>query len=92
MRGAIPLVLGCLVGCGPSTEDLQSIRFAPLSGGDWEVSTPEDQALNPTLLKSLFYEAKDTVGASGRSTLRHGTWPSSGNSFWTAASMMGRRS
>ena len=72
MRGAIPPVLAFLIGCGPSTEDLQSIRFAPLSGGDWEVSTPEDQGLDPTLVKRLFYEAEEMETLFGLLVVKNG--------------------
>ena len=41
MRGALSLVLAFLMGCGPSTEDMESIRFAPLSGGDLEEYTSD---------------------------------------------------
>jgi len=37
--GAI-LILSLLVGCEPSTEDLEAVKYTPLPGGDWKVSTP----------------------------------------------------
>jgi len=48
-----------LVGCGPSTEALEAVDFAPLSGDDWEVSTPEEQGLDPNLMAELYYNASE---------------------------------
>ena len=36
------LILTMLVGCGPSTGDLESVEFTPQSGDDWKVSNPAD--------------------------------------------------
>jgi hypothetical protein len=46
-----------LVGCGPSPEDLAAVDYTPLAGGDWEISTPEEQGLDPMLVAELYYEA-----------------------------------
>lgn len=72
MRGALSSVLVFLMGCGPSREDLQSIRFTPLPGGDWEVSTPEDQGLNATLVARLFYEAEEMETLFGLLVVKNG--------------------
>jgi len=72
MRGVPPPILAFLIGCGPSTEDLQSIHFAPLAGGDWEISTPEDQGLDPTLVARLFHEAKEMETLFGLLVVKNG--------------------
>ena len=49
------LILTILAGCassnildtGPSTEDLAEIDYTPLQRDDWEVSTPEEQGVDP---------------------------------------------
>jgi len=51
------LILSTLVGCGPSTEELAAVDYTPLPGGDWEVSTPEGQGLDPELVAQLYYNA-----------------------------------
>jgi len=61
-----------LIGCSPSAADLQSVRFTPNSGGDWEVSTPEDQGLDPTLVAKLFYEAEEIETLSGLLVVKNG--------------------
>jgi CubicO group peptidase (beta-lactamase class C family) len=53
------LILSMLVGCGPSTEDLEAVEYAPLPGDDWEVSTPAEQGLDPMLVAELYYNAAE---------------------------------
>jgi hypothetical protein len=49
------LILSMLVGCGPSTEDLEAVDYTPLPGDDWEVSTPAEQGLDPMLVAELYH-------------------------------------
>jgi CubicO group peptidase (beta-lactamase class C family) len=51
------LILSILVGCEPSPEDLAAVDYTPLPRDDWEVSTPEGQALDPDLVAELYYSA-----------------------------------
>jgi CubicO group peptidase (beta-lactamase class C family) len=51
------LILISLVGCFPSKEDLEAVDYAPFPGGDWTVSTPEAQGLDPMLVAELYYNA-----------------------------------
>ena len=51
------LIISMLVACGTSTKDLEAVNYAPLQGDDWEVSTPEEQGLDPMLVAELFYNA-----------------------------------
>ena len=53
------LVLGVfiLLGCGCCTWDLALVEYTPLPGDDWEVSTPEAQGLDPTLVAQLYFNA-----------------------------------
>jgi CubicO group peptidase (beta-lactamase class C family) len=48
-----------LVGCGPSPADLTAVDYTPLSGDDWEVSTPAEQGLDPMLLAEMYYNAAE---------------------------------
>jgi len=48
------LLSGCLP---PSAEDLAAVVYTPVAGGDWEVSTPEAEGLDPTLVAELYYNA-----------------------------------
>lgn len=43
--------------CGPTAEDLATVDYAPLSRDDFEVSTPEEQSLDPMLVAELYYDA-----------------------------------
>ncbi len=43
------LILSTLIGCGPSTEDLEAVDNTPLAGDDWTVSTLAEQGLDPPL-------------------------------------------
>lgn len=51
------LILALLPGCSPSTEDLEAVDYAPLPGDDWQVSTPEQQGLDPMLVAELYHNA-----------------------------------
>jgi CubicO group peptidase (beta-lactamase class C family) len=52
------LISSGLVGCGgPSAEELAAVDYTPLSRDDWEVSTPEEQGLDPDLVAELYYNA-----------------------------------
>lgn len=53
------LILVTVAGCGPSTEVLEAIDYAPLPGDDWEVSTPEEQGLEPMHLAELYHGAAE---------------------------------
>ena len=48
-----------LVGCGPSIEELEAVDYTPLPGDDWQVSTPEEQELDPMLLAVLYHNASE---------------------------------
>ena len=53
------LTLSALPSCGPSIEDLLAVNYTPLSGDDWEVSTPAEQGLDPMLVAELYYNAAE---------------------------------
>ncbi len=40
---SVILIFTLLVGCSPSAADLEAVDYSPLSGDDWEVSTPEEE-------------------------------------------------
>jgi len=48
------LLPGCLP---PTPEDLANVDYTPVAGGDWEVSTPEAEGLNPLLVAEMYYNA-----------------------------------
>jgi CubicO group peptidase (beta-lactamase class C family) len=52
----IPILL-ILVGCGSCNWNRDLVDYTPLSGGDWEVSTPVEQGLDPKLLSQLYFKA-----------------------------------
>jgi CubicO group peptidase (beta-lactamase class C family) len=54
---AVILILSILVGCGPTTRDLEAVEYTPLPRDDWEVSTPEAQGLDPMLVAEMYYNA-----------------------------------
>jgi CubicO group peptidase (beta-lactamase class C family) len=72
MRGVLFSVMAVLMGCGPSAEELQSVRITPHSGGEWEVSTPEDQGLDPALVARLFFEAQEMETLFGLLVVKNG--------------------
>lgn len=57
------LILIILVGCTSSSEALDPVDFSPLPGGAWDVSTPEEQGLDPDLIEKFYKNANklDTI-------------------------------
>jgi CubicO group peptidase (beta-lactamase class C family) len=51
------MILPAAVSSGPSIEELLAVDYTPLPGDDWEVSTPEQQGLDPMLVAELYYNA-----------------------------------
>ena len=49
-----------LVGCsGPSAAELEAVVYTPLPSGDWPVSTPKEQGLDPMLVAELYHDAAE---------------------------------
>ncbi|MFC1902394.1 serine hydrolase domain-containing protein [Chloroflexota bacterium] len=61
-----------LVGCGPSTEDLEVVDYTPLPGDDWKVSMPAEQGLDPTLVAELYYNAAELETLYGLLVIKNG--------------------
>jgi CubicO group peptidase (beta-lactamase class C family) len=53
------LISSGLVGCSPSTADLEAVGYIPLPGDDWKVSTPAEQGLDPMLVAELYHNAAE---------------------------------
>ena len=51
------LIASSLAGCGATMEELEAVDYTPLPGDGWQVSTPEEQGLDPTLVAELYYNA-----------------------------------
>jgi CubicO group peptidase (beta-lactamase class C family) len=69
---SVILVLLILVGCGPSTEDLEAVDYTPLIRDDWEVSTPDEQGLDPMLVAELYYNASELEKIYGLLVVKNG--------------------
>lgn len=55
---AVFVVLSLMIAaCGPSAAELASVDYAPVTEGEWPVSTPEEQGLDPDLVAELYYNA-----------------------------------
>jgi CubicO group peptidase (beta-lactamase class C family) len=68
----ILLSLG-LTGCGgPSTEELEAVKYTPLVRDDWAVSTPEEQGLDPALVAQLYYNAEQLETLYGLLVIKNG--------------------
>lgn len=46
-----------LVGCGPSSEELEAVDYTPLAGAGLDVSTPSEVGLDPMALAELYLNA-----------------------------------
>ncbi|MFC1799329.1 serine hydrolase [Candidatus Eisenbacteria bacterium] len=56
----------------PRTEDLEAVVYAPLSGDDWKVSTPEEQGLDPMLVAELYLDATHMETLYGLLVIKNG--------------------
>lgn len=68
-------ILILLAGCdssSPSMDDLESIDYRPLPGNDWQVSSPEDQGLDPMLVARLYHDAADLETLYGLLVVKDG--------------------
>ncbi len=62
-----------LAGCGgPSPEALAAVDYAPLVLEDWQVSTPEEQGLDPKLVAELYYNAEQLESLYGLLVIKNG--------------------
>jgi CubicO group peptidase (beta-lactamase class C family) len=69
---SVILALSMLVGCGPSTEDLEAVEYTPLPGDDWKVSTPAEQGLDPMLVAELYFDATRLSRLYGLLVIKNG--------------------
>ena len=72
LLASVILILSSLVGCNPSTEELEAVGYTPLSGNDWEVSTPTEQGLDPRLVADLYHNAAELETLYGLLVVRNG--------------------
>jgi CubicO group peptidase (beta-lactamase class C family) len=61
-----------LVGCGPSTEELEAVDYTPLPEDGWRVSTPAEQGLDPGLVAELYLNADDLERLYGLLVVKNG--------------------
>jgi CubicO group peptidase (beta-lactamase class C family) len=61
-----------LIGCVSCIWDLDVVDYTPLPGDDWEVSTPEAQGLNPTLVAKLYFDAAKLETLYGLLVVKNG--------------------
>ena len=66
------LVLALLLGCGPSAEELETVDYTPQSVGEWKISTPEKEGLDPELVAELYYNAAELETLYGVLVVKNG--------------------
>ena len=57
---------------GPQAEDLEAVDYAPLAGGDWEVSTPQAQGLDPARVARFYRDAAELETLYGLLIVKNG--------------------
>ena len=70
---SVVLILLILAGCGSCKWNLDLIDYSPLSGGDWNVSTPEEQGLDPMLVAELYFNAAKLETLYGLLVIKNGS-------------------
>jgi CubicO group peptidase (beta-lactamase class C family) len=73
-RVVVVLLLALLAACGsrPSTRELQSADYRPGYGGDWAVSTPAEQGLEPMAVATMYVHAGELESLRSLLVIRHG--------------------
>ncbi len=67
------LTLTMLLGCGgPSAEEFEAVDYSPLAVGGWQISTPEEQGLDPMLVAELYYNAEQLETLYGLLVVKNG--------------------
>jgi CubicO group peptidase (beta-lactamase class C family) len=66
------LIVSTMVGCGPTSAEIEAADYTPLPGGDWKVSTPEEQGLDPDLVAKLFLNAAKSKTLYGLLVIKNG--------------------
>ena len=66
------LILSMLVGCGPSAEELEAVNYTPLATDDWQISTPEEQGLDPMHVAELYHNAAEMEKLLGLLVVKNG--------------------
>jgi CubicO group peptidase (beta-lactamase class C family) len=56
----------------PSAEELRAVRYTPLPGDDWAVSTPREEGLDPTLVAELYLDAAKLWNLYGLLVIKNG--------------------
>ena len=69
LAAGILILSGCFP---PSEEDLAAVDYVPIAGGDWEVSTPEAEGLNPLLVAELYFNAAQLGTLRGLLVIKNG--------------------
>ena len=72
LYSSVILILSMLMGCGPSNEALKAVKYTPLPGDDWEVSTPEEEGLESELVAELYYNAAELETLYGLLVIKNG--------------------
>ena len=56
----------------PAPEELEAVDYAPLPAGDWKVSTPAAQGLDPMLVAELYLDAAEMETLYGLLVIKNG--------------------
>jgi CubicO group peptidase (beta-lactamase class C family) len=70
--GGVVLILLILAGCASCTWNLDLVVYTPKPGLDWDVSTPEEQGLDPMLVAELYFNAAKLETLYGLLVVKNG--------------------
>ena len=70
-KGVLPFLL-CLASCSRCPNDLETPVYLPSPAGNWEVSTPEQQGLDPELTAELYCNAEKLPTLYGLLVIKNG--------------------
>ena len=56
----------------PRDEELRAVKYTPLTGNGWEVSTPSEQGLDPRLVAELYLDAAELETLYGLLVVKNG--------------------
>ena len=61
-----------LASCGVPQSELEKVDYTPSEGTDWQVSTPQEQGINPMLVAQLYYDAQSVETITSLLVIKNG--------------------
>lgn len=68
----ILLIIGLSIGCSPNPVDTSRVDYTPSTDHGWQISTPEEQGLDPKLVEQLYAKSAQLKTTYGLLVIKNG--------------------